>query len=122
MKNVQFEKDILLVPDLFDKLSVVEKNEELFLKGSLDIIDGTGKVWRTYDVEINGTAAKTQIPVTFSIAGTNTNAEPFAVSTFSISGFSSGIFDVTTYVKNLPPAPFVERKQFTVQDQFIATK
>jgi len=54
MKNVQFEKDILLVPDLFDKLSVVEKNEELFLKGSLDIIDGTGKVWRTYDVEIKG--------------------------------------------------------------------
>lgn len=54
MKNVQFEKDILLVPDLFDKLNVVEKNEELFLKGSLDVIDGAGKIWETYDVEIKG--------------------------------------------------------------------
>jgi len=85
-------------------------------------IEKTSMPQGIYNVEINGTAAKTQIPVTFSIAGTNKNAEPFAVSTFSISGFSSGIFDVTTYVKNLPPAPFVERKQFTVQDQFIATK
>ncbi|MCK9234361.1 MAG: hypothetical protein WCR58_10785 [Bacteroidales bacterium] len=54
MKNVQFEKDILLVPNLFDKLSIVEENEERFLKGSLDIIDGTGKVWETFDVEIKG--------------------------------------------------------------------
>jgi hypothetical protein len=54
MKNVQFEKDILLVPEVFDKLNVVEENEELFLKGSLDIIDGTGKVWGTYEVEIRG--------------------------------------------------------------------
>lgn len=54
MKNVQFEKDILLVPELFDKLSIVEENEERFLKGSLDIIDGTGKVWETFQVEIKG--------------------------------------------------------------------
>ena len=119
-----------LVPDSKLNVSVNQKkyNEGL----DLDTADSTGlfnlDIGRsgmpkgTYDVEINGTAAKTQIPVTFSIAGTNTNAEPFAVSTFSISGFSSGIFDVTTYVKNLPPAPFVERKQFTVQDQFIETK
>lgn len=52
MKNVQFEEDILLVPEVFDKLSIVEENEERFLKGSLDIIDGTGKVWGTFQVEI----------------------------------------------------------------------
>lgn len=54
MKNVQFEEDILLVPEVFDKLSIVEENEERFLKGSLDIIDGTGKVWETFQVEIKG--------------------------------------------------------------------
>lgn len=54
MKNVQFEKDILLVPDFFDKLSIVEEKNERFLKGSLDIIDGTGKLWDTYEVEIKG--------------------------------------------------------------------
>ncbi len=54
MKNVQFEKDILLVPALFDKLSIVEENEEQFLKGSLDIIDETGKIWGTYEIEIKG--------------------------------------------------------------------
>lgn len=54
MKNVQFENDILLVLDLFDKLSIVEEQGEQFLKGSLDIIDGTGKVWETYEVEIKG--------------------------------------------------------------------
>lgn len=54
MKNVQFEEDILLVPELFDKLNIVEENEERFLKGSLDVIDGTGKIWGTYEVEIKG--------------------------------------------------------------------
>lgn len=54
MKNVQFEEDILLVPEVFDKLCIVEENEERFLKGSLDIIDGTGKVWETFHVEIKG--------------------------------------------------------------------
>lgn len=54
MKNVQFKNDILLVPDLFDKLKVVEENEEQFLRGSLDIIDRKGKIWGTYEVEIKG--------------------------------------------------------------------
>lgn len=54
MKNVPFENDILGVPELFNKLSIVEENEEQFLKGSLDIIDGTGKLWGTYEVEIKG--------------------------------------------------------------------
>lgn len=54
MKNAQFEKDILLIPKLFDKLIIVEENEEQFLKGSLDVIDGTGKIWGTYEVEIKG--------------------------------------------------------------------
>jgi hypothetical protein len=54
MKNVLFENDILGVPELFNKLSVIEENEEHFLKGSLDIIDGTGKLWDTYEVEIKG--------------------------------------------------------------------
>lgn len=52
MKNVQFENDISSVPELFNKLSIEEENEEQFLKGSLDIIDGTGKLWDTYEVEI----------------------------------------------------------------------
>lgn len=54
MKNVQFENDILHLPEVFDKLSIVEENEERFLKGSLDIIDGTGKVWEIFQVEIKG--------------------------------------------------------------------
>jgi len=54
MKNAQFEKDILLVPRVFDKLSIVEENKERFLRGWLDIIDGTGKVWETFKVEIKG--------------------------------------------------------------------
>lgn len=54
MKNVQFENDILGLPEVFDKLSIIEVNEERFLKGSLDIIDGTGKVWETFEVEIKG--------------------------------------------------------------------
>ncbi|HEU5365439.1 MAG TPA: hypothetical protein VFU62_07900 [Hanamia sp.] len=54
MKNVRFEKDISLVLELFDKLNIVEENGERYLKGSLDIIDGTGKLWDTYNVEIRG--------------------------------------------------------------------
>jgi hypothetical protein len=56
MKNVQFENDILLVPVTFNKLRVVEENEERFLKGSLEIADGTDKVWDTYEIEIKGSA------------------------------------------------------------------
>ena len=54
MKNLQFENDILLVPELFNRLNIAEENSERFLKGSLDIIDGTGKIWDTYEVEIKG--------------------------------------------------------------------
>lgn len=54
MRNLQFEEDILSVPEVFDKLIIVEENEERFLKGSLNIIDKTGKVWETYQVEIRG--------------------------------------------------------------------
>lgn len=54
MKIAQFENDILLVPDRFKKLNIVEENGEFFLKGTLDIIDETGKLWDAYDVEIKG--------------------------------------------------------------------
>lgn len=54
MRNIQFENDILLVPEVFDKLIIVEESEEQFLKGSLDIVDETGKIWGTYEVEIRG--------------------------------------------------------------------
>ena len=115
-----------LVPDSKLNVSVNQKkyNEVFDTADSTGLYDylivRSGMPKGIYNVEINGTAAKTQVPVTFSITGTNTNAEPLAESTFSISGFSSGTFDVKTYVKNL--AQPVERKQFTVQDQFIATK
>lgn len=54
MKNAQFETDIGLASGLFDRLSIVEESEERFLRGSLDVIDGTGKIWETYEVEIKG--------------------------------------------------------------------
>lgn len=54
MKNVQFEKDILLVPKLYDTLKIVSNDGEYFIKGSLDIIDDSGKLWDTYQVEIKG--------------------------------------------------------------------
>lgn len=54
MKNPQFEKDIVQVSKVFNKLNVVEENQELFLRGSLDIVDNDGKVWDTYHVEIKG--------------------------------------------------------------------
>lgn len=72
----------------------------------------------TYTVQINGTAAKTQIPVTFEIDGNNVYAETLAECSFNVVGFSNGIFDVTTRVDGT----VVERKQFTVQDQLIAIK
>jgi hypothetical protein len=54
MKNVQFENDILFIPETFNKLNVVEENGEQLLAGTLDIIDGTGKLWDTYSIEIRG--------------------------------------------------------------------
>ncbi|MDD3575081.1 MAG: hypothetical protein PHD71_08635 [Methanospirillum sp.] len=87
-----------------------------------EIVPGAYMSKGYYDVEINGTAAKTQVPVTFTVTGTNVLAESLAESTFSITGFSNGVFDVTTYVVNMEPDKFVEKKQFTVQDQLIAIK
>lgn len=55
MKNAQFEKDIEVIPSLFNKLQIVKENDEKFLSGQLDIIDKHGKLWDTYTVEIKGT-------------------------------------------------------------------
>jgi len=74
----------------------------------------------TYHIDINGTAARTQIPVTFEVSGTNGNPETLAECNFNIVGLSNGVFDVTTRVGN--PLQVVEKKQFTVQDQLIAIK
>jgi hypothetical protein len=54
MKNEQFENDIKVIPSLFNKLSIVVSDGEQFLKGELDIVDTTGKLWDTYSVEIKG--------------------------------------------------------------------
>lgn len=56
MKNECFEADILVVPEIFQKLHVVKEGGESFLKGSLDVIDDTGEIWQTYEVEIKGGA------------------------------------------------------------------
>ncbi|MBE8715094.1 hypothetical protein [Sphingobacterium hungaricum] len=52
MKNIQFENDILVIPDTFNKLKIIESDGEKFLKGEVDIIDNEGKVWDVYQVEI----------------------------------------------------------------------
>jgi len=70
----------------------------------------------TYNIDINGTANLTQIPVTFEISGANVQAETLAECNFNIVGFSNGVFEVTTTVSN----KLVEKKKFTVQDQLIA--
>ena len=54
MKNEQFESDIKVVPGLFNKLSIVVTDNEQFIKGELDIIDSTGRLWDTYNIEIKG--------------------------------------------------------------------
>lgn len=73
MKNIQFEKDILLVPKLFNKLIIAQENEEQVLKGSLDIIDESGKLWDTYEVEIKGSES---YPYTFPKLYETNNAFP----------------------------------------------
>lgn len=50
--NGQFENDISVVPGLFNKINIVDSDGEKFLKGELDIVDGTGKLWDTYQIEI----------------------------------------------------------------------
>ena len=54
MKNVQFENDISVVPNLFNKLKIVEEVGEKFLRGEIDIVGSTGKLWDTYSIEIKG--------------------------------------------------------------------
>jgi hypothetical protein len=54
MKNACFEDDIKTVLDLFSKLKIVDHEGEQFLRGQLDIIDSSGKLWDTYTVEIKG--------------------------------------------------------------------
>jgi hypothetical protein len=54
MKNNSFENDIKLVPNVFDKLKIVDHEGEQFLHGQLDIIDDSGKLWDTYTIEIKG--------------------------------------------------------------------
>ena len=52
MINVQFETDISTIPELYSGLCIIQENGEKFLQGSLDIIDNTGKLWATYQIEI----------------------------------------------------------------------
>jgi hypothetical protein len=54
MKNAQFEIDIKEVPNIFNKLTIVDREGEQLLEGELDIIDRTGRLWDTYKVEISG--------------------------------------------------------------------
>ncbi len=57
MKNEKFENDIKVVPALFNKLSIVEAEGKQILKGELEIIDATGKLWDTYQIEIKGSSS-----------------------------------------------------------------
>lgn len=54
MKNVQFEKDIEVVPGIYNGLTIVETGGEKFLKGELPIVDANGKEWSKYQIEIKG--------------------------------------------------------------------
>lgn len=54
MINQQFERDIEAVPTLFNKLAVVEVEGEKILRGELDIVDYSGKLWDVYQVEVRG--------------------------------------------------------------------
>ncbi|MEO7393821.1 MAG: hypothetical protein ABIU11_02700, partial [Chitinophagaceae bacterium] len=52
MNNEKFESDIKVIPALFNKLGIVEVEGKQFLKGELEIIDATGKLWDIYQIEI----------------------------------------------------------------------
>lgn len=54
MKNDQFERDIEIVPGIYNGLDIVEQAGERFLKGELPIVDADGKLWERYQVEIRG--------------------------------------------------------------------
>jgi hypothetical protein len=54
MKNEKFDTDIISVPKIFNKLSIVELDGEKILKGEVDIVDANGKLWDIYQIEIRG--------------------------------------------------------------------
>jgi hypothetical protein len=54
MKNEKFENDIITVSETFNKLRIVELDGENILKGEVDIVDASGKLWDTYQIEIKG--------------------------------------------------------------------
>jgi len=110
-------------------VTLIQKNGDIYIALPPKAVkqDGTCEVTNlqrpTLDdndisLTINGTAAKTQVPVTVELTGTSGSATSFAECNFNIRGFSNGVFDVITKVNNVD----VERKQFTVQDQLIAIK
>jgi len=70
MRNEKFENDIIAVPETFDKLDIVELDGEKFLKGEVDIIDTSGKLWDTYQIEIKGSGKYPySFPKLFETAG-----------------------------------------------------
>ena len=54
MKNEQFERDIQDIPELFRKLAIGIDGDEKILQGALDVVDASGKLWETYQIEIRG--------------------------------------------------------------------
>lgn len=54
MKNKHFEKDIEVVPTIFNELTIVEVDGEKFLRGELPIVDANNKEWAKYQIEIKG--------------------------------------------------------------------
>lgn len=73
MKNKKFDIDILSVPNVFKKLSIVESDGEKFLGGEIDIIDGNGRLWDTYKIEIKGSD---KYPMEFPLLYETGNAFP----------------------------------------------
>ena len=92
MNNEQFEKDIESVPGIFPKLIIVREFDNKILKGELDIIDNTGKLWETYKVEIK---ASTGYPYLFPKLFEIGNAFPKIVDWHVYESDSSCCVDVT---------------------------
>jgi len=73
MKNEQFERDIEAVPELFPKISILHEDGEKILKGELEIIDFSGRLWETYSIVIK---ASTDYPKMFPKLFEMNNAFP----------------------------------------------